>query len=360
MHIEYMNNRNNRLFKELYKLYIEQNNKSNLLDNDFLIYFDEEDITRVYAIIKAPYESVYRHKFIRLNFDIPEDYPFSPPKVTFINHDSVRIHPNFYEDGKCCSTILNTWGDSKFEKWTSSMGIETILLMFHSFLDYAPYVYEPGGRDDPNYTVYVQYQTWISCLIRYLQNEKIPIFQQFIQNYLLVNIDTVFNELHQQLETYPYGYYNCRCFEIDNYIINYSRVIDLLQHYYNYINYTENIADDDKNENIDFSEFMNMDYKCYICYDTSVLDNIKMVTLHCNHTFHQVCLNKHIETNHKLCSMCRSELTDDDIDKLNEINKNEDVQGCQDNVIWIINPLTKRRVKKGSRTYKYLIENNVI
>jgi ubiquitin-protein ligase len=359
-----MNNRNKRLFKELCKLYVEQNNKD-LLDNDFLIYFNEDDISKVHAIVKGPYESVYRHKFIRLDFEIPEDYPFSPPKVKFINHDSVRIHPNFYEDGKCCSTILNTWGDSKFEKWTSSMGIETILLMFHSFLDYAPYMYEPGGRDDPNYSVYVKYQSWTTCLIRYLQFEKIGIFQQFIQNYLLVNIDSVFNELYLQLETYPYGYYNCRCFEIDNYIVNYSRVVDILQNYYNYINFTENIAND-MDQQVDFSEFINIDYKCHICYDTSVLDNMDIVTLHCNHTFHQVCLNIHIETNHKLCSMCRSELTDDDINKLNEMNKNDTTNNDNDNddnddsVTWIINPLTKRRVKKGSRTYKYLIENNII
>lgn len=350
-----MNNRNNRLFKELYKLQIEQNNK-NLLDNDFLIYFNEEDITVVHAIIKGPYESVYRHKFIRLDFEIPEDYPFSPPKVKFINHDSVRIHPNFYEDGKCCSTILNTWGDSKFEKWTSSMGIETILLMFHSFLDNNPYMYEPGGRDDPNYSVYVKYQSWTTCLLRYLQFEKIDLFQQFIQNYLLVNIDTVFNELYQQLEEYPYGYYTCRCFEIDDYMVNYSKVIDMLQNYYNYINYTENIADDDINENIDFLEFMNMDYKCHICYDTqNIPEENTIITLHCTHTFHQVCLNTHITTNHKLCSMCRSELTEQDTCKLLK-------QECELNVNdnWIINPLTKRKVKIGSRTYKYLVENKFI
>lgn len=346
-----MNNRNKRLFKEVYKLYIEQNNKPSLLDNDFLIYFNEDDMTKIHAIIKGPYESVYRHRFVRLDFDIPDDYPFSPPKVTFVNHDSVRIHPNFYEDGKCCSTILNTWGDSKFEKWTSSMGIETILLMFHSFLDYNPYMYEPGGRDDPDYTVYVQYQSWTTCLIRYLQFEKIPLFQQFIQNYLLMNIDGVFGDLNILLETYKNGYYTCRCFEIENYIINYERTIDILQNYYNYINYNENIASYTNDNNIkNFTEFMNMDYKCHICYDTMstevALDTLAIVVLHCNHTFHKECLNAHITTNHKLCSMCRSELTDQDISKLTERI--------------IINPLTKRKVKVGSRTYKYLVENKII
>ena len=332
---------NNRLLKELRKLYLEQSNKP-LLQNDYLIYFDDDNITKVHAIIKGPYESVYRHKFIRLDFDIPDNYPHSPPKVTFINYDSVRIHPNFYQDGKCCSTILNTWPSEK-ERWSSSMGIETILVMFHSFLDYTPYVYEPGGRDDQTYTSYVLYQTWSTCLIRYLQHEKITLFQQFIENYLLTHIDGVFNDLYSLSANYPYGYYACRCFEIDNYIINYTRITDIIQEYYNYINYTENIA---YNKEIDFEEFRNLDYNCNICFDTQ--NDSPIVTLNCNHKFHKNCLNEHVNTNQKLCSMCRREISDEEISNIN------------DNDVWIINPLTKRKVKVGSRTYKSLVEQRVI
>ena len=72
-----------------------------------------------------------------------------------------------YEDGKCCLTILNTWPSEK-EKWESTMGIETILLAFLSLLDHHPYIYEPGGRDDTSYSDYVLFQTFTSCLIRYI------------------------------------------------------------------------------------------------------------------------------------------------------------------------------------------------
>jgi ubiquitin-protein ligase len=149
---------NKRLLNEIKRLFIQQNNKD-LLDNDYLIHFDDTNINKVQTIIKAPQDSVYRHKFIRLDFEIPDNYPYSPPKVTFVNFDGVRIHPNMYEDGKCCSTILNTW-PSDNEKWTSSMGIETVLLAFISFLDYNPYTFEPGGRDDSTYTDFVLYQSW--------------------------------------------------------------------------------------------------------------------------------------------------------------------------------------------------------
>lgn len=344
---------NKRLIKELRALFVQQNQKP-LLQNDYLIYFDDENLNTIEAVIKAPSDSVYKHKFIRLQFKIPDNYPHSPPEVYFINHDGVRIHPNMYENGKCCSTILNTWGDSKFEKWTSSMGIETILLTFHSFLDNNPYTYEPGGRDDDSYTVYVQYQSWYACLIRYLQYEKIELFIQFIHNYLLLHVDQVINDLTVLKETYPFGSYHSRCFEIDNYIINYDAVIGAMLHYYNYIVYTENVATHD-DQVMTYQEFIDKDYACSICYDTQT-DEHRTISLSCGHSFHGDCLNVHVQNNNNVCPMCRNEISNDEMTRLQRhLSVNTAQQG-----LWIINPLTKRRVKVGSRTYQYLKDNNII
>jgi len=49
-----------------------------------------------------------------------------------------------------------------------------------------------------------------------------------------------------------------------------------------------------------------------------------------------------IETSANICPMCRSDIANNEIED------------------WIINPLTKRRVKCGGRTYKYLVENGFI
>ena len=355
---------NKRLLKELSKLILQQHNKP-LLDNDYLISFDENNLNKVYSIIKAPYDSVYRHKFIRLNFDIPDDYPHSPPKVTFVNYDGVRIHPNMYEDGKCCSTILNTW-PSDNEKWTSSMGIETILLTFHSFLDNNPYTYEPGGRDDSSYTEFVLYQSWKTCLIRYLEDRSQPdIFTTFIHNYLLLYVEDVFNVLEHLLDNYPYGIRYTPCFEIDNYTINYDNIIYHLEQHYQYIDYKENYELD--NENIDYSTFINTEYKCNICFDTVVdtlpnnIENCKgtnndCIILECKHSFHINCINNHMKNNGNICSLCRSSLSLENINTIQEyINKKTTIS---DN--WIINPETKRRVKIGSRTYQRLIDEGVI
>jgi ubiquitin-protein ligase len=340
---------NKRLYKELKNLIIEQNKKP-LLENDYLISFDETNINKVYTIIKCPYDSVYRHKFVRLNFDIPENYPHSPPTVTFVNYDGVRIHPNMYEDGKCCSTILNTW-PSDNEKWTSSMGIETVLLTFHSFFDNNPYTYEPGGRDDSSYTEYVLFQSWKTCLLQYIRDYSQPeLFTTFIHNYLMVHVDNIFHDLVELMELYPYGYSFTRCFEIDNYIINYHNIIYLLEQYYQYIDYKENYLQ--TGENIDYDTFINKDYTCNICFDTNESYD-KVIHLSCKHSFHIKCIDIHINNNGTICSLCRSNINNNDLTEIKGSFKTP-----LDN--WIINPETKRRVKIGSRTYQRLITEGII
>jgi ubiquitin-protein ligase len=341
---------NKRLLKELHKLYKSQKEKP-FIENDYLVDFNEENMQKVSAIIKAPHDSVYRHRFIRLEFNIPYNYPHSPPQVFFINHDAVRIHPNMYEDGRCCSTILNTWGDSIFEKWTSSMGIETILLAFHSFLDNHPYTYEPGGADDPSYTVYVKHQSWYTCLLRYLQYENRELFKDFMTQYLIIHFEEINHDLEELAEEYPIGDYYTRCFEIDDFYIDYPRIKYLLDYQLQFTDFDFD-ADYDYEavgSNTDaHQDVVGEDFKCNICFDvTDDQFRFSVLNLECGHSFHANCLKTHIETNHKMCSMCRRELTETDVSLL----KKESGE-------WIINPQTNRRIKIGGRTWQYLLDNN--
>lgn len=351
---------NKRLLKELQKLILQQNSKP-LVDNDYIISFDENNVNKISTIIKGPYDSVYRHKFIKLDFDIPHNYPHSPPKVTFIFYDKFnfkRIHPNFYEDGRCCSTILNTWNSGGNDKWTSSMGIETILLTFQSFLDNKPYTYEPGDGDDTSYTQYVLYQTWHTCLIKYLDNrESQPeIFTNYIYNYLLLNIEDICEDLHECINKYPSDIYFSPRFEIFNYVVNFNLILNKIIDWYQYIDYTENKVFKDINNTLD--------YNCNICFDTQ--QNQSIINLSCNksHSFHIKCLEKHIKNNGNICSLCREEICNEDLeilkdgcnDKTDQTDKNK--TGKTD--IWIINPITKRKVKTGSRTHQLLLNEKII
>lgn len=327
---------NKRLLNEIKRLYTQQYNKAKLSDNDYLIYLDDSNLNKVYTIIKAPTDSAYRHKFIRLDFDIPDEYPHSPPVVTFVNFDGVRIHPNMYEDGKCCSTILNTW-PSDNEKWTSSMGIETILLTFLSFLDNDPYTFEPGGRDDTTYTDYVLHQSWKTCLLRYLHDTTQPeLFTDYIHSYLMENYDDVFKDLFRFELYYPSGYYETNCFEIDLFWVDYAVIIDSIEQVYRYIKSKEILPN--KVELID----PDVSFKCDVCFDTEIFTDYED-GLECKHKFHKECLDNHIKNNGDICPMCRRDI------KKKPSRKRE---ACSDE--YMINPETKRRIKIGGRVYKHL------
>lgn len=352
---------NKRLLKELSRLIKEQSHRP-LLDNEYLIAFDDTNLNTVYSIIKAPYDSVYRHKFIRLNFDIPSDYPHSPPKVSFVNIDGVRIHPNMYQDGKCCSTILNTWPSSlsengnKLESWTSSMGIETVLLTFQSFLDNHPYTYEPGGRDDVSYTDFVLYKSWDTCLLKYLQDRDQPkLFLTYMHNYLLINIDSILEDLNNLGTLYPSGYYYTRCFEIDNYIINYKHISCNIEYYYEFINYKDNY--ECENDNLDYNTFTNTEYTCQICFDTQTDKSLGTFTLSCGHSFHIQCLHEHITNNGRVCSLCRKDIT---VLQYQTIEDTAQTKDEDEDKAWILNPDTRRRIKVGGKTHRRLLEEGVL
>jgi len=346
---------NKRLLKELRLLTIQQNSK-NLLDNDYLVSFDESDLTKVFAIIKGPKDSLYRHKFIRLNFDIPNNYPFSPPKVSFVNYDGTRIHPVFYETGVVCCTILNTWpsleseSKNKLEAWTSSFGIETVILTFFSFLDKEPYTYEANAPNNDSYNAYVLFQGWYTCLIRYLEsrNEQPELFTTFISNYLLMNVSDIMEDLTDLNKDYPPDAYQTNCFYIGYYTVNYIKVMNKLVEWYNFIDYKENL---ELETDIDYATFLNTDYSCNICFDTAV--DGELIELSCKHSFHIKCIKLHVTNNGNICSLCRTDINTKDLEKINvEVNDTENN--------WIINPETKRKVKVGSKTYKRLKEEKII
>lgn len=121
---------------------IKQTIKHTLTDNGIYYSHDENDITKGYAMIVGPEGTPYFGGFYFFMFDFPYDYPFSPPKVTFMTNDSkTRFNPNLYRCGKVCVSILNTWTG---EKWSACQTINSILLTLCSLLNDSPLENEPG------------------------------------------------------------------------------------------------------------------------------------------------------------------------------------------------------------------------
>lgn len=103
---------------------------------------DTENIMVGYAMINGTEGTPYEYGYYFYKFDFPYDYPFSPPKVTYLTNDGItRFHPNFYKNGKCCLSILNTW---KGDPWTSCQTILSVMLSLSSLFQNNPLLLEPG------------------------------------------------------------------------------------------------------------------------------------------------------------------------------------------------------------------------
>ena len=149
-------------------------NKYNLSNNGIFYVHDEENILNGLALIIGPKDTVYENGFYFFKFLFPEDYPFSPPKVTFCNYDNktnTRFHPNLYRNGKTCLSLLNTW---KGDGWTSCQTIRSVLLTLSSILTSNPLVEEPGilisNKDNEPYNRIITFKNIEISIIEIIEN----------------------------------------------------------------------------------------------------------------------------------------------------------------------------------------------
>ena len=133
--------------------------KNPLNENGIYYIHDDVDMLKGYALLIGPEETPYFGGYYFFQFDFPTDYPYSPPKLTFLtNSRDVRFNPNLYKCGKVCVSILNTWhGD----QWSACQTISTVLLTLITLLCKNPLLNEPGinvyHSDFKNYTEIVEY-----------------------------------------------------------------------------------------------------------------------------------------------------------------------------------------------------------
>jgi len=89
------------------------------------------------ALIVGPPDTPYANGCFLAKLKFPHDYPFAPPKMTFL---SEMWHPNVYANGEVCISILHAPGadplqyEADNERWTPSQSVEKILLSVMSML----------------------------------------------------------------------------------------------------------------------------------------------------------------------------------------------------------------------------------
>ena len=181
--------------------------KNPLEDNGIYYKHDENNMLCGYALIMGPEETLYNYGYYLFKFSFPTDYPFSPPKLTYLtNNGRTRFHPNLYITGKVCLSILNTW---RGEQWTSCQTIRSVLLTLVTLFQNKPLLNEPGltekYKDFHKYNEIIQYENYntsiISFLSKNISSELYNLFEEDIIKNYKKNKVKIKNNLIEKLDT---------------------------------------------------------------------------------------------------------------------------------------------------------------
>jgi ubiquitin-conjugating enzyme E2 G1 len=103
------------------------------------------------VLLLGPPETIFEGGIFECRFEFPHDYPMKPPVFRFITN---LPHPNIYEDGKVCISILHEGADEFgyehiSERWSSTQNINSILMSILSILS-EPNFESPANIDIAN------------------------------------------------------------------------------------------------------------------------------------------------------------------------------------------------------------------
>jgi ubiquitin-conjugating enzyme E2 Z len=165
------------------------------------IWYDENNITKIRALIIGPESTPYEDGFFFFTIDIPETYPFNHPSAKFETiNKQIRFNPNLYEEGKVCLSIIGTWSGPK---WSSVQTLKSLLLSIQSLLDETPINNEPSyeqiTKDDKRsieYNEYIRFNTYSFAIYEMLTNNtNFPFFNDVIEKYFVENYDRIRSKL---------------------------------------------------------------------------------------------------------------------------------------------------------------------
>jgi ubiquitin-conjugating enzyme E2 R len=118
---------------------------------------NDDNIFEWEVAIFGPPGTFYEGGYFKAHMKFPHDYPYSPPSVRFI---SKMWHPNVYENGEVCISILHPpiddpqSGELPSERWNPTQTVRTILLSVISLLN------EPNTFSPANVDASVMFRKW--------------------------------------------------------------------------------------------------------------------------------------------------------------------------------------------------------
>jgi len=193
------------------------------------IEFNEDNMFEAKAMMMGPKDSLYFGGYLLFTIVFPKNYPFSPPQVTYIARNRVRIHPNLYVGGKVCLSILGTWNGPK---WSTVMDITTILLSIQSLLDSNPLHHEPGQETNLSstnnlYNQAIEYESISSLLFKNLlvTPSGYECFQPIMKEKFIENQKEIHEKIKKNLTMKPHKLY-VPFYRIDIYV-NYDELYQI-------------------------------------------------------------------------------------------------------------------------------------
>jgi len=97
----------------------------------------------------GPPDTIYQGGYFKARMKFPESYPMDPPSMVMMQP---MWHPNIYEDGRLCISILHAPGDDAqsgelaSERWNPTQSVATVLLSVISMLN-EPNISSPANVD---------------------------------------------------------------------------------------------------------------------------------------------------------------------------------------------------------------------
>jgi ubiquitin-conjugating enzyme E2 G1 len=117
---------------------------------------DDNDFYKWTVCFTGPEDTLYEGGFFKAILTFPDDFPQNPPEMKFITE---MWHPNIYQDGRVCISILHPPGTDRFneqesaeERWRPVLGVEQILVSVVSMLN------EPNCDSPANIDASVQFR----------------------------------------------------------------------------------------------------------------------------------------------------------------------------------------------------------
>jgi ubiquitin-protein ligase len=195
-----------------------EKNKQDLNERGIFFYINSTNIFDISFLIIAKHKqdlsdsdliSPYTDGFFVFKLAIPVDFPLSPPSVEFHpKQNECRLHPNYYENGKVCLSVMNTWGN---EDWCPSTSLFALANIFEERLNECPLRFEPGRElsssdEIKKFNKIVRYGVykvaiWNVFLGKYSSNYDI--FKDVIDEHWQKNKDKYISDLEKLAALYP-------------------------------------------------------------------------------------------------------------------------------------------------------------